>query len=162
MNSGIFPGYYGQVLKTNPFLKSKFKGDDAEPSPAVEYFWGSSRLPTNNACTSHFMGALHALPAQNGVVGFQRITSFMFCTRKQLGMEVYDQNGAWFYEGLVLPGGAMIVGRWYNRIGYAPGVSLQFGNFQSGPFLWWNVDRCDSTRPIDLEEAFVFFDAFDI
>jgi hypothetical protein len=31
---------------------------------------------------------------------------------------------------------------------------------QSGPFLWWNVDRSAATVPIRKEEAFEFLNTF--
>lgn len=52
-----------------------------------------------------------------------------------------DSNGAidydalWAYEGIVLPGDQIIVGRWWS-----PEAPIQLNKIYSGPFILWNTD----------------------
>lgn len=48
----------------------------------------------------------------------------------------YDDGALWAYEGVVLPGGMLMVGRWWSASDER-GVEDSF----SGPFVLWNVDR---------------------
>lgn len=56
------------------------------------------------------LGWLNALPDQYGIPGWQRIT-FMKHFAEDLGD--VDSDNLWAYEGVVLPGGRIIVGRWW-------------------------------------------------
>ena len=108
-----------------------------------------------------FAGNLHALPPQYGVPGWQRI-SFLKCfpaindhsssnfveanpclnpfyPRADGTFWDIDELDLWAYEGVVLPGGKIIVGRWWN-------VADPDGKREcTGPFIFWNV-------PGDLED----------
>lgn len=59
-------------------------------------------------------------------------------------------EGLWAYEGVVLPGGNLIVGRWWSP-GTGDGLGLEApgnhaqgdddnGGVYGGPFLWWCID----------------------
>jgi hypothetical protein len=76
-----------------------------------------------------------------------------FYTRMENGQEVYDPNQVWAFEGCVLPGARIVVGRWWDSLS-DPNASTTL----SGPFLWWNVDRSAAAVPIREEEAFEFLD----
>lgn len=78
-----------------------------------------------------------------------------FYTKVENGQHVYDPNQVWAYEGCVLPGGRIIVGRWWDAV-----AELDNPNINSGPFIWWNVDRSGATKPIEKTEAFDFLDSF--
>lgn len=45
---------------------------------------------------------------------------------------VMDFNSLWAYEGVVLPGGMVMLGRWWHP--------SDDGDEYSGPFIFWNVD----------------------
>ena len=45
-----------------------------------------------------------------------------------------DLDSLWAYEGVVLPGGMIMVGRWWH-----PWVEDNEDEY-SGPFILWNVD----------------------
>lgn len=93
---------------------------------------------------------------QQGIHGFQRLTMMKFYTKRdENGEEEYDPSQVWAFEGCVLPGGRIVVGRWWDSLS-DPNVFTT----QSGPFLWWNVDRSAATVPIRKEEAFEFLDTF--
>ena len=57
-----------------------------------------------------------------------------------------DESMLWCYEGVVLPGGMMIVGRWW---------SPHTVNVLTGPFLFWRVDAppvVEEVVKVDSEE----------
>lgn len=72
----------------------------------------------------HAIGWLNALPDQCGIPGWQRIT-FMKHFAEDLGD--VDSDNLWAYEGVVLPGGRIIVGRWWfasERVNYDASADL--------------------------------------
>lgn len=56
------------------------------------------------------IGWLNPLPPQAGIPGWQRIT---FMKHFMDDLEQVDQDNLWAYEGVVLPGGRIILGRWW-------------------------------------------------
>ena len=46
-----------------------------------------------------------------------------------------DYDALWAYEGIVLPGDQIIVGRWWS-----PEAPIQLSKIYSGPFILWNTD----------------------
>ena len=58
----------------------------------------------------HAVGWLNALPDQYGIPGWQRIT---FMKHFAEDLDNVDSDNLWAYEGVVLPGGRIIVGRWW-------------------------------------------------
>jgi hypothetical protein len=55
-------------------------------------------------------GWLNPLPDQYGIPGWQRIT---LMKHFQEELDLTDSENHWAYEGVVLPGGRIIVGRWW-------------------------------------------------
>ncbi|TEY36652.1 hypothetical protein BOTCAL_0545g00040 [Botryotinia calthae] len=125
--------------------KKHIKKPKENPNPGVEYFYGSSH---DSSSTAHFYGAVHGIPPQHGIPGFQRITIMKFFP-DQNGF--HDPEQSWGYEGCVLPGGRIIVGRWFDA------QSRSSRDVMSGPFVFWNTDESDATEPIDGKEALKFF-----
>lgn len=58
----------------------------------------------------HAIGWLNALPDQCGIPGWKRIT---FMKHFAEDLDDVDSDNLWAYEGVVLPGGRIIVGRWW-------------------------------------------------
>lgn len=58
----------------------------------------------------HAIGWLNALPDQCGIPGWQRIT---FMKHFAEDLDEVDSDNLWAYEGVVLPGARVIVGRWW-------------------------------------------------
>lgn len=56
------------------------------------------------------IGWLNALPDQCGIPGWQRIT---FMKHFAEDLDYADSENLWAYEGVVLPGGRIMVGRWW-------------------------------------------------
>ncbi|KAF1943214.1 hypothetical protein EJ02DRAFT_343604 [Clathrospora elynae] len=78
------------------------------------------------------IGWLNPLPPQAGIPGWQRIT---FMKHFMEDFDQLDQDNLWAYEGVVLPGGRIILGRWW----YAS-EQVDFNNDYNGPFIWWAID----------------------
>ncbi|RMY55608.1 hypothetical protein D0863_13257 [Hortaea werneckii] len=81
-------------------------------------------------------GWLNALPAQHGVPGWQRMTMMKYF--EDPGTGVIDTDALWAYEGVVLPGGQIMLGRWWCP---SDGTGERM---YSGPFILWGVDRSDA------------------
>jgi len=79
------------------------------------------------------IGWLNALPAQSGIPGWQRIT---FMKHFMDDFDSDDEDNLWAYEGVVLPGGRIILGRWW----YASDT-VNFSADYNGPFILWAVDE---------------------
>ncbi|KAF2869747.1 hypothetical protein BDV95DRAFT_85486 [Massariosphaeria phaeospora] len=78
-------------------------------------------------------GWLNALPTQCGIPGWQRIT---FMKHFVEGDEELNDDNLWAYEGVVLPGGRIILGRWW----YASG-NVNLDDDYNGPFIFWAVEE---------------------
>lgn len=79
-------------------------------------------------------GWLNPLPEQEGVPGWQRMTMMKYFVDEGTGR--LDTSALWAYEGVVLPGGQIIMGRWWSPESHTREVDLY-----SGPFIFWNVDK---------------------
>lgn len=89
-----------------------------------------------------FFGAgwLNPLPPQQCIPGWKRITMMKFF---QDNNGHIDADALWAYEGVVLPGGQIIVGRWWS-----PEDSSEQGKatMYSGPFILWNTDSDEEMK----------------
>lgn len=55
-------------------------------------------------------------------------------------LAMMDDSSLWAYEGVVLPGGELMVGRWWS-----PHNQLDMDEDEySGPFMFWCVDQPSS------------------
>lgn len=77
-------------------------------------------------------GYTYPLPKQLGVPGWQRIVMMKYFLDDDGS---YEDEALWAYEGVVLPGGQLIVGRWW-----APDDNVPQEKLYSGPFIFWNID----------------------
>ncbi|KAF2211421.1 hypothetical protein CERZMDRAFT_98307 [Cercospora zeae-maydis SCOH1-5] len=77
-------------------------------------------------------GWFNSLPPQMGVSGWQRMTMMKYFTDDETN-EI-DYEALWAYEGVVLPGGQIIIGRWWSP------TNIIDGDPYSGPFILWCVD----------------------
>jgi hypothetical protein len=153
-----WPEKWEHIVNSDPFSqinaqktkRSSPRGKTKEiKKPQVKQFWGTCR-----GKSGHFFGRTHAMTPQQGIHGFQRLTMIKFYTKcDENGEQTYDPDQVWAFEGCVLPGGRIIVGRWWDSTSDPNEVTTQ-----SGPFLWWNVDTSAATVPIRQNEAFEFLD----
>ncbi|KAK5168421.1 uncharacterized protein LTR77_006991 [Saxophila tyrrhenica] len=89
-------------------------------------------------------GWLNALPVQEGVPGWQRLTMMKYFEDENGNV---DMQGLWAYEGVVLPGGGIIVGRWWSPSDEAE------EDVYSGPFILWCVDGAKNAEVGEGEET---------
>lgn len=85
-------------------------------------------------------GWINALPAQNGIPGFRRFTMMKHQDDTYL---VSDKS--WAYEGVILPGGKIVLGRWWSPI-------EMVANPYSGPFIMWCVDKPGASDADERED----------
>jgi len=85
-------------------------------------------------------GVLTPLPKQLGIPGWKRIK---FVRRNEIPPSPTALWDLWSYEGVVLPGGRIILGRWWYAV-YGGLVDEQ-----TGPFMFWAVDGFDLTEDDD-------------
>ncbi|KAF2271401.1 uncharacterized protein EI97DRAFT_283724 [Westerdykella ornata] len=86
----------------------------------------------------HASGWINPLAPQYGIKGWQRITMMKHFNPDYSQV---DTDDLWAYEGVVLPGGRIILGRWWNA---SPDPNHPDYGCNSGPFIWWAVDYLDS------------------
>lgn len=88
----------------------------------------------------HVKGRVHAIPPQQGIPGFQRISMVKYMPN-QLRNGVWEMTH-WAYEGCVLPGGNIMLGRWWSI--------TQFGTAHTpsycGPFIYWKVQESEKDK----------------
>jgi hypothetical protein len=77
------------------------------------------------------LGWLNPLPDQCGIPGWQRIT---FMKHFVDDLSDFDSDNLWAYEGVVLPGGRIIVGRWWFAV---DNVDFDVGARQSLGTNWY-------------------------
>ncbi|KAK4543661.1 hypothetical protein LTR36_005306 [Oleoguttula mirabilis] len=92
-------------------------------------FGGEGHDATEDFCAQ---GWLNALPPQQGIPGWQRMTMMKYF--RDPDTNAIDDDALWAYEGVVLPGGQIMLGRWWSP-GDGTGNSMY-----SGPFILWCVD----------------------
>lgn len=88
-------------------------------------------------------GIVHALPEVRGIPGWQRITFMKYFTGADPASltdpsyppfyNLQEDSPHWAYEGVVLPGGHMMLGRWWNPMERSENMKC------TGPFIFWNV-----------------------
>lgn len=88
-------------------LKTQGRTRPKEPTDANLQFIGTG---TDLEDDFHAIGWLNPLPDQCGIPGWQRIT---FMKHFAEDLDDVDSDNLWAYEGVVLPGGRIIVGRWW-------------------------------------------------
>ena len=98
--------------------------------PGYKDFFGLGKAKTDY----HLFGRMHSLPSQAGIPGWQRVT--MMKVMPEEGTKTYGNNltAVWAYEGVVLPGGQIIIGRWWSPF-HNGGVGTSY----CGPFIFWQV-----------------------
>lgn len=83
-------------------------------------------------------GKLSSLPPQEGIPGWQRLSMMKYYVDPNTG--AIDHDALWAYEGVVLPGGQIILGRWWSPY---EGTGEEM---YSGPFILWCVDGAETAE----------------
>ncbi|KAL5400663.1 hypothetical protein PMIN03_012185 [Paraphaeosphaeria minitans] len=124
-----------------PALPSQARAQHSQESAPVSY--DSFRFEGDgDDFEEHYnvSGWLNPLPPQAGIPGWQRFT--MMKHFEDDLKHVRDGNLC-AYEGLVLPGGKIIVGRWWYASEHE---RTEYGNEFGGPFIFWAVEPEEKTK----------------
>lgn len=83
---------------------------------AVSQFQGlqdiaNMQLTTSNSRDFYSSGWLNPLPPQQGIPGWQRMTMMKYFVDED---GHWDDEALWAYEGVVFPGGQIMLGRWWS------------------------------------------------
>ena len=152
-----WPHEFDNILDSDPYSVLDEPADVNRHSPRrrpktrpeIKQFMGSSKGRKNG----HMFGRVHALSNQHDIHGWQRVTIMKFFENDHGN---FDPDQIWAYEGVVLPGGRMILGRWWNaRADPIDRTTL------SGPFIFWNVDERNPGAPADAENTMSFAKTID-
>ncbi len=138
-----FPPHLNAYMNDLTTRKAK-KGEQAysKSSPTKPHylnFEGSGYDRDHFHCAGH----LHALPAQHGIPGWQRITLMKYALDEH---GFYDPGSCWAYEGIVLPGRHLILGRWWSPLNNGGDDDI------CGPFIFWNVRKADGDGALLMPE----------
>ncbi|KAL3420860.1 hypothetical protein PVAG01_07305 [Phlyctema vagabunda] len=148
LRSDPFKGVPNTALEDTPTRRTRSRSikDKTKPvTPVFKNFFGSGV----DGKMSRFFGCLHSVPAQQGIHGFQRVTMMKFFPDDNGD---YDENQVWAYEGCVLPGGRIILGRWWAVRDEIFGERIPL----TGPFIFWNVESSDAEVRVTGNEAMEF------
>ncbi|KAI9748852.1 MAG: hypothetical protein M1835_007090 [Candelina submexicana] len=85
---------------------------------------------------SYGSGHIQEIPPQQGIPGWQRFTMMKYHIDEN---GFYLNSDSWAYEGVVLPGSQIILGRWWHP---QPDPAND-GSAYSGPFLFWAAEDED-------------------
>ena len=129
--------------------------------PLRDHLTGETSVPTVkdffglgfNGKHYHFNGRLHSVPSQQGIPGFQRVSMISYLP-DEAGNYGYGQTATWGYEGCVLPGNEIMLGRWW-RIG---AISDPEDPSYSGPFIFWRIEGTVEEKLVDIATAVKFLD----
>jgi hypothetical protein len=82
---------------------------------------------------------VNPLPAQHGFPGWQRFSMVKYFHNPDTASHLVDD--LWAYEGCVLPGGEVILGRWFylDPAGGTGGLDFDVHGTYSGPFIFWGA-----------------------
>jgi hypothetical protein len=107
--------------------------------PEVKEFFGLGM----DAHKYHLYGKVHAIPPQQGMPGFQRITMMKYLADSE-GRYGTGRTAYWAYEGCVLPGNQIMLGRWW-----CPRTMETQDRSYCGPFIFWNVQTPDKGNTLN-------------
>lgn len=143
-----YPPVLEEWLQGEPTVEYTDEVTGKKVMPDVKDFFGLGRSDINY----HLHGRIHGLPPQQGIPGFQRISMMKYlpdCESKYgTGRSSY-----WAYEGCVLPGNQIILGRWWCPIG-----AMESGRSYCGPFIFWNVPGLAEDKMKTVNDALAFLD----
>ncbi|KAF2472211.1 uncharacterized protein BDR25DRAFT_367005 [Lindgomyces ingoldianus] len=140
VESGKFnwPTIFEKHLQSKPRMKcrrTRAQQRSMSPSDAEAvsiHFTGQGDDAEEHFFASGWLNPLPAQPRGIEIPGWQRITFMKYFIDDD---HQYAEDNLWAYEGVVLPGGRMILGRWW----LVPEVADSAQSNYSGPFIFWAV-----------------------
>lgn len=135
-------------LKAGPKGEYTDKASGEKVMPKAQDFFGLGRSDVDY----HLHGRMHGLPPQEGILGFQRVSMLKYLPC------IYGTYGAgltsyWAYEGCVLPGNQIMLGRWW-----CPTGTVERGHTYCGPFIFWRVSGSVEDKMRTTDDALKFLD----
>jgi hypothetical protein len=94
------------------------------------------------------------MPAQQGIPGFQRVTMMKYLPDEN-GNYGFGHTSGWAYEGCVLPGNEIMLGRWWR---VEPDPAQQEPAY-SGPFIYWRLEGSAEDKIKDANDAAKFMES---
>ncbi|KAI5251286.1 hypothetical protein E4T42_04468 [Aureobasidium subglaciale] len=120
--------------------QSKVTGPEVVPATPVSFSFKGDGEDANEPFLAS--GFFNPLPPQHGIPGWHRMTMMKYW-RDEDG--VIDEDSLWAYEGVVLPGSMVMLGRWWHPSGG--------DDAYTGPFIFWNVDASILAYPEETSAA---------
>ena len=139
----LFEKHLRSLHKPETHAKTRAQRRSASPSTTADIKSRSFRFDgSGHDNYEDFLadGWLNPLPPQQGIPGWQRMTMMKYFIQED---DTIDTDALWAYEGVVMPGGQIMLGRWWSP-NDGTGDSMY-----SGPFILWCVD---SRGKIDQED----------
>lgn len=99
----------------------------------------------------HFNGRIEVLPPQQTIPGFQRISMLKYLPDHD-GHYGAGHTQIWAFEGVVLPGSQLMLGRWWSPTREV----LPDGGSYCGPFVFWAVEGEEGEGEGEGEAASAF------
>lgn len=144
-----WPANVDHIIDGKPMASLFGPGKRKQPLPDVKEFFG---LGTDTSITYHINGRIHDLPPQNGIHGFQRISMIKYLP-DWTGNYGPNRTQYWAYEGIVVPGGQVMLGRWWDPLVQ----NIGDGGSYCGPFIFWCTEAPGDDL-IDIQEATTFME----
>ena len=115
-----YPDIYEQELQSMPRGPHTDRLTGEKIVPEHKDFFGIGKAKT----AYHLFGRMHSLPPQAGIPGWQRVSMMKVMPDPGTGAYGTSITQDWAYEGVVVPGGQIILGRWWSPFrNEAPGDS---------------------------------------
>ncbi|OBT69421.1 hypothetical protein VE03_01163 [Pseudogymnoascus sp. 23342-1-I1] len=143
-----YPPIIDGWLQGSPKGKYTDEVSGARVMPKVQDFFGLGRSDVDY----HLHGRMHGLPPQAGIPGFQRVSMLKYLPCPH-GMYGTGYTSYWAYEGCVLPGNQIMLGRWWSPTG-----SMERGRTYCGPFIFWRVSGSVEDKMRTTDDAVAFLD----
>ncbi|KAF2094571.1 hypothetical protein NA57DRAFT_60599 [Rhizodiscina lignyota] len=130
-----WPSYFEDSLHSlAPLHEPRTRAQRRSPSPSKKaFYFEADGIDEDEPFRSK--GWLNPLPSQYGIPGWQRMTMMKYFEEPD-GSPAMDS--LWAYEGVVIPGGKVIVGRWWS----VSGLPINQNQY-CGPFILWAIPRDD-------------------
>ncbi|KAL8727925.1 MAG: hypothetical protein Q9181_005526 [Wetmoreana brouardii] len=142
-------------VMTDAMENRKYPGTKISVNDArYKVFTGTGDLNAGDQ-SLNFAGIVHPLPPQFGIPGWQRFSMVSFVTpatgsidKGYLDAEELHLHVQWRYEGVILPGRNVILGRYHIGDRYRNWDDPDQLNLR-GPFIYWNVP---DQKPEDVND----------
>ncbi|KAI4171040.1 MAG: hypothetical protein LQ343_004577 [Gyalolechia ehrenbergii] len=134
--------YFRRTIKQGTDRLRRSRAQHKWTIPTVQFFGFCDKVCGDLAL--NIAGIIHPLPAQSGVPEWSRITMVSYETPQSgtadkgyLDADEQDLKIYMRYEGIICPGGSVMLGFYHMGDDYVDGSEDQF--MKHGPFIFWNT-----------------------